>query len=33
MFITTLRVTETIFAFALVVLMVVVHKKKKIISP
>ena len=32
MFFTTLRVTETIFAFALVVLMVVVLKKKKIVS-
>ncbi len=32
MFLTTLHVTETIFAFALVVLMVVVLKRKKIIS-
>ncbi|MEI7724802.1 MAG: AEC family transporter [Bacteroidota bacterium] len=32
MFYTSLRVTETIFAFALVVLMVVVLKKKKIVS-
>jgi malate permease and related proteins len=32
MFFTTLRVTETIFAFALVVLMVVILKKKKIVS-
>jgi predicted permease len=32
MFFTTLRVTETIFAFALVVLLVVVLKKKNVVS-
>ncbi|MCX6246317.1 MAG: AEC family transporter [Bacteroidetes bacterium] len=32
MIFTTLRITETIFAFALVVLMVVILKKKKVVS-